>query len=105
MVFLEDESGRIELEISRFGNYPWVTGTTLGLKGSADSAGRFFIHEIIEPGIPKSPQVMPLVSSDSPKFIALVSGLNYGKDGADFSLQRNQMFDLLNGCLHVIISL
>lgn len=102
VVFLEDESGRIELDISRFIQYPWVTGTTIGLRGSADSAGKFFVAEIIEPGIPRiSKTFCDFESKNSPKHVALVSGLNYGQESAEYSLERSQLIDFLNGSLHV----
>ena len=104
IVFLEDESGRIELDISFFSDYTWVTGITLGLKGKADSAGKFFVREIIEPGIPRSAQIHLSDSKSSPKFVAFVSGLNYGDENAEYSLHRSQMLGLLNGCFHVIIA-
>lgn len=35
------------------------------------------------------------------EYVALVSGLNYGKETADFDLERTRMIELLNGSLHV----
>lgn len=102
VLFLEDESGRIELDISRFGQYPWVTGTTVGLRGSADSHGKFLVAEIIEPGIPRLVKIHRASDSKkSSKYVALVSGLNYGQESAEYSLERSQLIDFLNGSLHV----
>jgi hypothetical protein len=36
------------------------------------------------------------------KYVALVSGLNYGKESADFDLERTRMMEILNGSLHVL---
>ena len=41
-------------------------------------------------------------SESEPKYVALVSGLNYGKENADFDLERTRMMELLNGSLHVL---
>lgn len=104
-VYLEDESGRIELDTSQFADYLWVTGTTIGIKGEADSLGKFFVREIIEPGYPS-----PLKNVDSPKncsskFIALISGLNYGEEYLINNSERSQLIELLNGISHVKIIL
>lgn len=86
-------------------DYPWVTGTTVGLKGTANSSGKFIVDQIFEPGIPQ--MVMPDLKrpQNEAKFVALVSGLNYGKENSASSIERNLLFDLLNGSLHVKILL
>lgn len=99
-VFLEDESGRIELDISNVSEYPWVTGTTIGLKGTADSTGKYFVQQVIEPGIPDITKLQQSPSKSNSRFVALVSGLNYGKEGAENSLERTRMIEFFNGCFH-----
>lgn len=99
-VFLEDESGRIELDISNVLDYPWVTGTTIGLKGTADSSGKYFVQQVVEPGIPNVNKVHESSLGSDSKYVALVSGFNYGKEGAENSLERTRMIELLNGSFH-----
>jgi len=41
-------------------------------------------------------------SESESKYVALVSGLNYGKENADFDLERTRMMEFLNGSLHVL---
>lgn len=104
-VYLEDESGRIELDISQFADYLWVTGTTIGLKGEADSLGKFFVRDIIEPGYPSPLKKINFQKNCGSKFIALISGLNYGEEYLNNNLERSQLIELFNGILHVKIIL
>ena len=102
IVFLEDESGRIELDTTYFVDYLWVTGITLGLKGIANLSGKFYVQEIIEPGIPCPSKIRSVPHRTDSRFVALVSGLNYGKENADCNLARNRLIEFLNGSVHVI---
>lgn len=104
MVFLEDESGRVELDISSRLEYLWVTGVTIGLRGVASSNGKFLISDIVEAGLAPQPKRLIQDSLDTPKFVALVSGLHYGSTNHDdFSFQRSQFLEFLSGKLHVNI--
>lgn len=89
------------MDISLFADYLWVTGTTIGIKGVADSFGKFFVKDIIEPGFPQISKNIDSLTNCSSKFIALVSGLNYGKEHLNSDLERSQLIELLNGVLHV----
>lgn len=97
-VFLEDESGRIELDISELESYPWVTGITVGIRGVADSLGKFKVHGVTEAGIPSLPKRTP---SASDSFVALVSGMNYGSEDGAASTARSLLVEFLNGDIFV----
>lgn len=98
LVYLEDESGRIELNICEHAGYDWVTGITLGLRGVADSKGKFKVSQIVEAGIPGLP-ARKNVESDS--YVALVSGLHYGSTDGSISSARSLLAEFLNGDIFV----
>ena len=81
-------------------DYPWVTGTTIGLKGTADLAGKFFVKQVIEPGIPDIPKFKQSTPKSDSRYVALVSGLNYGKESAGNNLERTRMNEFFNGNFH-----
>ena len=88
------------MDISHVPDYPWVTGTTIGLKGTADPSGKYFVKQVVEPGIPIVPEFQRSSFKSEPRYVALVSGLNYGKDDAENSLERTRMIELINGSFH-----
>jgi hypothetical protein len=98
LVYLEDESGRIELDLCVHASYDWVTGITLGLRGVADAKGKFKISKIVEAGIPALP-VRKNIESDS--YVALVSGLHYGSTEGSISSARSLLTEFLNGDIFV----
>ena len=99
---MEDESGRIELDLNNFAPYDWVTGITIGLRGVADSQGKFKVLGVVEAGIPSLP-VRKSVTNDS--YVVLVSGLHYGSTEGDICSARSLLVDFLNGNIFVRFNL
>lgn len=99
-MYLEDESGRIELDLCEHADYDWVTGITLGLRGVADSHGKFKVSQIVEAGIPGLPARKKL---ENDSFVALVSGLHYGSNEGSISSARSLLAEFLNGDIFVSV--
>lgn len=97
VVYLEDESGRVEIDIGQLQSYLWVTGTTLGLRGTANAAGKFVATDVIEAGIPSQRVRADRNQSGPPKYVAIVSGLHYGIEDEATCASRDMLFALLNG--------
>lgn len=98
---MEDESGRIELDIKEVASYMWVTGTTLGVSGYTYTTGQFKVESVVEAGIPSQPARTISSPDASSKYVAFVSGLHYGSDNAEFALARSLLVDMLCGNVQV----
>lgn len=97
-LLLEDESGRVqlvgEIDVARY-----VTGVVLGVRGRVardGTDGCFFVDEIYLPSFP--PQ-RPLPKRIESQYVALVSGLNIGRNTDSQPLRNHILVDYLAGRL------
>ncbi|KAL4139690.1 hypothetical protein KRP22_003344 [Phytophthora ramorum] len=97
-LLLEDESGRVQLvgdmDVARF-----VTGVVLAVRGHVPqdgAGGQFHVEEVYLPSFP--PQ-HPLPSRQESEYVALVSGLNIGRNNDSQPLKNHVLVDYLAGRL------
>ncbi|GAB5589849.1 DNA polymerase delta small subunit Cdc1 [Umbelopsis nana] len=96
-VAMEDESGRVVLCGTRLQSVTLVTGTIIAALGKENAFGEFEVIDICMPGLP-DPNPSPRMDIDTPenKYVALISGLNFGADG-DGSLRSQMLLEYLTG--------
>ncbi|EEY66620.1 DNA polymerase alpha/epsilon subunit B, putative [Phytophthora infestans T30-4] len=97
-LLLEDESGRVQLvgniDVARF-----VTGVVLGVRGRVardGPDGHFHVEEVYLPSFP--PQ-HPLPERQESEYVALVSGLNIGRNKDHQPIRNHVLMDYLAGRL------
>ncbi|KAI9289161.1 DNA polymerase alpha/epsilon subunit B-domain-containing protein [Umbelopsis sp. AD052] len=96
-VAMEDESGRVVLSGSRLQSENLVTGTIIAALGKENAYGEFEVIDICTPGLP-DPNPTPRMEIDTPdnKYVALLSGLNFGA-GGDSSMRLEMLLEYLTG--------
>ncbi|KAL7693997.1 putative DNA polymerase alpha/epsilon, subunit B, DNA polymerase delta/II small subunit family [Plasmopara halstedii] len=97
-LLLEDESGRVQL-VGDIKVAEFVTGVVLGVRGYVNqggSDGRFHVKEIYVPSFP--PQ-HPLPTRQDSQYVALISGLNIGRNNDGQPLRNHILVDYLAGRL------
>ncbi|CAO3693059.1 unnamed protein product [Umbelopsis ramanniana] len=96
-VAMEDESGRVVLCGTRLQSENLVTGTIIAALGKENSYGEFEVVDICTPGLP-DPNPTPRMEIDTPdnKYVALLSGLNFGA-GGDSSIRLEMLLEYLTG--------
>lgn len=87
------------MDVNSCDPYDWVTGITVGLRGSADSQGKFKVSSVVEAGIPVLP---PRNIPEEDYYVALVSGLHYGSEDGSISSARSLLVEFLNGDIFVM---
>ncbi|KAG3074656.1 hypothetical protein PI124_g10806 [Phytophthora idaei] len=97
-LLLEDESGRVQLvgniDVARF-----VTGVVLGVRGRVardGPGGHFHVEEVY---VPPFPPQHPLPERQESEYVALVSGLNIGRNKDSRPLRNHVLVDYLAGRL------
>ncbi|KAI9480273.1 MAG: phosphatidylserine decarboxylase-domain-containing protein [Benjaminiella poitrasii] len=87
MVSLEDESGRVEIKGACLSREFLVTGMVIGILGKEVSTDAFEVIDICLPGMPEQEPILATPSTDSTKYVALLSGLNLGAEEVDMPSQ------------------
>ncbi|PVU87199.1 hypothetical protein BB561_006437 [Smittium simulii] len=99
-LWLEDESGRILLELSNMKTAPvLVNGMVVAFYGDVLSNGTFVVKEFLDPGLAKQKEVQNhSIDQESDKYIAIISGL--GLNQTESITKPMQMFaEFLSGVL------
>ncbi|KAI9317740.1 DNA polymerase alpha/epsilon subunit B-domain-containing protein [Dichotomocladium elegans] len=92
-ITIEDESGRIVLTGNGLKNEKiWVTGMVVALLGKETEDGLFDVEEVCYPDVPEQ----PVRSPGEDKYIALLSGLNFGSS-ASYDLKAQLLTEFLSG--------
>ena len=97
--FIEDESGRLELQIPAeiACTAGLATGMCVALRGHEEENGHFRVSDYCLPGLAPA---LPRKAPGSRNLVVFASGLGVGSDGsADVGI--NLLFDLLTGALPV----
>ncbi|GBG66496.1 hypothetical protein CBR_g63079 [Chara braunii] len=102
-LILEDESGRVKLVGDGVDVGGYVTGVVVGVLGRETGSGEFHVSALVEAGLaPQQPLNRTPAEEGggpvSPKYVALVSGLNAGSDGGN-PLLIQLLVDHLSGYL------
>eukprot|EP01125_Pyxidicula_operculata_P008202 TRINITY_DN2769_c0_g1_i2.p1 TRINITY_DN2769_c0_g1~~TRINITY_DN2769_c0_g1_i2.p1 ORF type:complete len:289 (+),score=68.08 TRINITY_DN2769_c0_g1_i2:1-867(+) len=93
-VFLEDETGRTKLRGISFNIQDFVTGMVIAVRGKGIEGGaEFEVYDVIEPGLPPQTKLKP---KSQEQYVALISGLNFGKNGVN-PLLYHLLSDYLTG--------
>ncbi|KAK9768073.1 DNA polymerase delta small subunit Cdc1 [Basidiobolus ranarum] len=96
-IFLEDESGQVELTGNTLKGVTLISGVVIGVLGIQNNPGEI---EILDLCFPKcvAQEALEIHQSQEPKYVALISGLNIGEDKAS-SLSLELLKDHLCGQL------
>ncbi|KAG1044027.1 hypothetical protein G6F43_011524 [Rhizopus delemar] len=93
VISLEDESGRVEITGACLSKQFLVTGMIVGILGKEVATGTFEVIDICLPGVP--PQKPLTTLQETPKYVALLSGLNIGEAHSD--MRRQLLLEFLTG--------
>ncbi|TNV79812.1 hypothetical protein FGO68_gene15306 [Halteria grandinella] len=96
-LILEDSSGRIKIKPQSIKNANpgnFVTGSIMGMKGKVDQNGLFEVEEYTYAGInPEHIEKMPKSITSNKKYIAIVSGLEFGnQNNTEYLLYLKRFF-------------
>ncbi|PVV04289.1 hypothetical protein BB560_001214 [Smittium megazygosporum] len=96
-IWLEDESGRILLDLSNLSDVPTiVTGMILAFLGTISVAGAFIVEDHMDSGLPIQKPIDSAYTKDGEKYIAFISGINSTISEPAY-LQMKMLIDFLSG--------
>lgn len=97
-LYLEDESGRVTLQLNNAQEY--CTGVVVGVQGKVDKVGTFHVEQLVLPAPPPIPTVQSIVlersSNDKAPHLLLISSLLCGDPNTP-SLPRELLVSYLQG--------
>ena len=93
-VTLEDESGRLELDIEEC-DCIFATGIVVALRGIQNDRGVFKVKDVCLPGL--APQ-KPFPNISEQKYILFASGLNFGGESVEMPFKFDLLIDYVSGC-------
>ena len=104
--FLEDESGRVKLDLTSWvsDNFDLITGICIAIKGKELDNGSFCVSDVCLPGIPPTPPPKellqrPSLGEDKKSKIILVSGIGYDEENKDLTASLELLFEFICGNL------
>lgn len=95
-LLLEDESGRVQL-VGDLNVAQFVTGVVLGVRGFVEQGGTDGHFHVKEVYVPSFPPQQSLPTRPESEFVALVSGLNIGRNMDGQPLRNHLLVDYLAG--------
>lgn len=98
-LYLEDESGRVALQLDKDGVHEYCTGVVVGVQGKVDKLGTFHVDQLVLPAPPLHPTVESIQSrssNDQAPHLLLISSLLCGDPNTP-SLPRELLVSYLQG--------
>eukprot|EP00842_Homolaphlyctis_polyrhiza_P000793 jgi/Hompol1/1714/HPOL_000253-RA len=97
-VLMEDESGRINITGDVIKRHPILTGIVLAILGSENEQGEFQAIDLCYASFePQRPLPLPPTVETGSKWIALLSGLDIGRNPDSFDIRYQLLTDFLTG--------
>jgi len=94
-VYIEDAVMRLQMEVTDEMQESMVSGTIIAARGSVTEQGLFKVSATCLPGMPALPSLPALAASGAqPSYMALVSGLSFGRD---LAAARDKCLEFLLG--------